>query len=340
VHAGDRRVIGTTRFAECLARRRRRGDCATVAARLLPERNPRAGDRRHRGRALAEKLGAGTALETFTFNAGGEASEALLSDSIDATFVGPNPAINAYAQSQGAAVRIVAGSTSGGAFLVVKPEIDHVEDLRGQKVATPALGNTQDVALRAWLQDNGLTTTKVGGGDVPIVNQQNPQTLETFISGEIQGAWVPEPWATRLISEAGGKILVDERDLWPDGRYVTTHLMVRTDFLQGYPGTVKALIEAELEALELIDTDPGEARSMVNGQIEEVTGQALGDELLARSWENLEFTADPIASSLRKSAEDAIGLELLDPVNLSGIYDLAILNRILSDAGKPEVSAR
>jgi NitT/TauT family transport system substrate-binding protein len=288
---------------------------------------------------LAEKLGSGTTLTTTPFDTGTTASEALLSDSIDATFIGPNPAINAFAISNGEAIRIVSGATSGGAFLVVKPEITNVQDLRGRKVASPSLGNTQDVALRAWLKANGLTTTKEGGGDVSVVPQQNSQTLETFIAGEIDGAWVPEPWATRLIDEGGGKVLVDERDLWPEGQYVTTHLMVRTDYLQKYPGTVKALVEAELAAQQLIESDPAQAQTLVNEQIESDTGKAIGQELLETSWGNLEFTMDPIASSLQKSAEDATSLELLDPVDLNGIYDLTILNQVLTEAGEPEVSA-
>jgi NitT/TauT family transport system substrate-binding protein len=184
-----------------------------------------------------------------------------------------------------------------------------------------------------------MTTTKEGGGDVFVVPQQNSQTLETFIAGEIEGAWVPEPWATRLIVEGGGKVLVDERDLWPAGEYVTTHLIVRTDYLQKYPGTVRALIEAVLAAQQLIESEPSQAQALVNEQIEADTGKAIGQQLLETSWGNLEFTMDPIATSLQKSAGDAIALGLLDPVDLAGIYDLTILNQVLTDSGEPEVSA-
>jgi NitT/TauT family transport system substrate-binding protein len=293
-----------------------------------------------RSGGLAEKLGSGATLEPTFFDTGTTASEALLSDSIDATFIGPNPAINAFQKSQGQAIRIISGATSGGAFLVVKPDITDAEGLRGKKVASPSLGNTQDVALRAWLKERGMTTTAEGAGDVSVLPQQNSQSLETFISGEIQGAWVPEPWATRLIEEGGGKVLVDERDLWPDGKYVTTHLIVRTDYLTKYPGTIKALIEAELAAQELIASDPDEAQKLVNEQIEEDTGKPIGEDLLKTSWDNLVFTMDPIASSLQKSAQDAIELELLEPVDLNGIYDIAILNQVLAAAGEPEVSTQ
>jgi NitT/TauT family transport system substrate-binding protein len=283
-----------------------------------------------------EKLGE-TKLETSTFNAGGEAVEALFADALDITFIGPNPAINAFAQSGGEAVRIVAGSTSGGAFLVVKPEINSSADLVGKKVATPALGNTQDVALRAWLADQGYETDTAGGGDVSIVPQANADTLTTFIDGQIDGAWLPEPWATRLIQEAGAKVLVDEADLWPDGQFVTTHLLVRTAFLEQYPGTVKAIIEAELEALQFIAENSDEAKAVTNAGIERITTKALPQEVIDAAWENLEFTPDPIAASLVKSAEDAVEADLLEPVELDGIYDLTLLNELLQAAGDPEV---
>ena len=204
---------------------------------------------------FADALG-DASLETFTFNAGTEASEALLSESIDATFIGPNPAINAFAKSDGA-VTLVAGTTSGGASLVVAQDIDSPDDLAGKTLATPSLGNTQDVALRAWLADQGYETDETGGGDVTITPQENADTLTTFQAGDIQGAWVPEPWATRLVDEGGGKVLVDESDLWTDtdGQFVTTHLLVRTDYLEEHPANVKALIEGLLDAIDEANGD-------------------------------------------------------------------------------------
>ncbi len=277
-------------------------------------------------------------FEVASFNAGGAASEALLNGAIDATYIGPNPAINAFAQSGGAAIRIIAGATSGGAYLVVKPEITTVADLRGKKVATPALGNTQDVALRTWLADNGLVTDKQGGGDVSILPQENAQTLETFTSGAIDGAWVPEPWATRLVQEGGGKVLVDEGTLWPDGEYVTTHLIVRTDYLETHPDIIEALLAGHLAANELVNNDAVKARELTNQGIEKITGKTIAEEVIAAAWPNLTFTVDPIASSLKGSADHATKVGLLDPVDLSGIYDLTVLNELLELAGKPAVS--
>src|SRR5262245_10744708 len=176
---------------------------------------------------FAEALGDRVELETRVFNAGPEAVEAIFSDALDIAYIGPNPAINAFAQSHGEAIRIVAGATSGGAALVVAPTITSSAQLKGTKLATPQLGNTQDVALRAWLVGQGLSANLEGGGDVSIAPQANAQTLETFRSGVIQGAWVPEPWSTRLVLEGGGTVLVDESTLWPGGRFVTTHVIVR-----------------------------------------------------------------------------------------------------------------
>ncbi len=285
-------------------------------------------------------LGDGVELETYTFNAGTEAVEALLADSLDITFIGPNPAINAFSKSNGEAIRIISGSTSGGAYLVVKPEITSVEQLQDTTLATPSLGNTQDVALRAWLQENGLETTPEGGGDVSILPQSNATTLESFISGAIDGAWVPEPWATRLIEEGGGTVLVDERDLWPDtgGEYVTTHVIVRTDFLEEHPDLVKAVLVGLADAIELISADSASAQADVVAQITEITGSAPNAETIAASFANLTFTLDPIAASLQKSADDAISVGLLEPVELDGIYDLTVLNEILAERGEPEVS--
>jgi NitT/TauT family transport system substrate-binding protein len=287
---------------------------------------------------FAEKLGSNVTLEPKTFNAGPEAVEAIFAGGLDATFIGPNPAINAFIKSNGQAIRIISGATSGGAFFVVRDGIDNAEDLRGTKIASPQLGNTQDVALRAWLADNGLTADAQGGGDVSILPQSNSQTLETFVAGGIDGAWVPEPWATRMINEGGGHVLVDERDLWPNGQYVTTHLIVRTEFLNQHPDVVKRLIQGQLAATDYVNNSPAEAQAAVAAQINQITGTTTSPSVLASAWANLTFTVDPISSSLQKSAADAAGLGFLDSANLAGIYDLTLLNQVLADAGRPQIA--
>ncbi len=278
-------------------------------------------------------------IEVTPFSTGTKAVEAMFADAIDITFIGPNPAINAYSQSKGEAVRVISGSTSGGAFLVVRPDIRSAADLKGTTIASPSLGNTQDVALRAWLKDQGLATDTAGGGDVAIVPQENAQTLETFIAGTIDGAWVPEPWATRLVQEAGATILVDERDLWPDGRYVTTHLMVAAKFLDEHPDVVRRILLATIQAVDFVNENPDQAQTIVNAEIEKFSTKKLGEDLLKAAWGNLTFTVDPVASSLQASADDAQSLGLLKgPGDLAGLYDLAPLNEILKALDKPEVA--
>lgn len=282
-----------------------------------------------------------TSLETATFNAGPEAVEALLSGAVDATFIGPNPAVNAYAQSEGDAVRIISGATSGGAFLVVDREITGPDDLAGRSLATPQLGNTQDVALRTWLAENGFETTPEGGGDVEIVPQSNADTLDQFVAGDIDGAWVPEPWATRMVREGGGTVLVDERDLWAStgGEYVTTHLIVRRDYLEEHRDVVLDLVRGVVEADAFVNGNAEEARAAVAEEIFAITEQEIAPEVLAASWGNLTFTVDPIASSLQQSADDAVAAGLLEEVDLRtpGIYDLTLLNEVLGEDGGEEV---
>jgi NitT/TauT family transport system substrate-binding protein len=284
-----------------------------------------------------EQLG-DTELEVATFNAGTEAIEAMFSGAIDMTFIGPNPAINGFAQSEGEALRIVAGTTSGGASLVVNDEIQEIADLQGRTLATPSLGNTQDVAARAWLIDNGFEVTLEGGGDVNVVPQDNSETLAAFQSGDVQAAWVPEPWATRLVLEGGGHVLLDEAELWPDGQFVTTHLIVATGFLEEHPDLVDAVLRGLVEAVDHANDSPDDAQATVSAAIEEITGSAIAPETIAGAWENLEFTLDPIAASLQTSADNAVAVELLDPVDLTGIYALDPLNAILAEEGRPAVS--
>jgi NitT/TauT family transport system substrate-binding protein len=286
---------------------------------------------------LADALG-DTELTTRTFNSGTEVIEALLSGALDASYIGPSPAINGYGRSEGQALRIVSGATSGGASLVVRDEIDSPDDLAGKTLSTPSLGNTQDVALRAWLADEGFETTLEGGGEVTIQPQDNAAILETFISGQIDGAWVPEPWLTRLLAEGDGHVLVDERDLWPDGQFVTTHLIVSTQLLEDHPDVVRDLLAGHLDTLDQLEGDPDGSQQTVADAIETLTGVGLNPDVLAGAWDNLTFTPDPVADSLRKGAQDAAEAGIHDPVDLDGIYELGLLNELLAERDEPEVS--
>ena len=288
---------------------------------------------------FAKELG-NTKLETQIFDAGPAAVEALFGGSLDAAYLGPNPAINAFAKSDGEAIRIIAGATSGGAQLVVRPGITTAQDLRGKTLASPELGNTQDVALRAWLSKQGLRNSVRGGGDVTIVPTKNGDTLQLVKSGKLDGAWVPEPWASRLMLEAGATVLVDERDLWPGGQFVTTHLIVRTDFLKRHPQTVEALLRGHVEAVRWASQNSAEAKSVANNGIKALTGKPLAPGVIDRAWQNLTITDDPIAASLQRSAENAVAAGVATkPVDLHGIYDLSILNQIHTQQNLPAVSA-
>ncbi|HSO94609.1 MAG TPA: ABC transporter substrate-binding protein [Acidimicrobiia bacterium] len=285
-----------------------------------------------------QDLGPNVKLSLTTFNAGPAAGEALLSGSIDATYVGPNPAINAFVQSHGG-VRVVSGAASGGAFLVVRPGITKAADLKGKVLASPQLGNTQDVALRTYLSKHGLKTDVSGGGDVSIRPQDNAVTLQAFEQKQIDGAWVPEPWATRLVTEGGGKVLVDERTLWPHGTFVTTELLVRTDFLQAHPDVVQSLLTGQVDAVHLIATNPTRAEQLVGQGIVHATGKSLAPSIIAASFQSITFTNDPIASSLQTTADNAKKLGLLKSANLKGLYDLRLLNKVLKARQQPVIAA-
>jgi NitT/TauT family transport system substrate-binding protein len=288
---------------------------------------------------IFEKNLEGVKVETTTFNAGPSAIEALFSGAVDATYIGPNPAINGWAQSKGEGLRIIAGTTSGGAGLVVRPGINSPQDLRGKKIATPQLGNTQDVALRFWLKEQGFKVDQAGGGEVSVVPTPNAEIITGYAGGAIDGAWVPEPHLSRLVLEHGAKVLLDEKTLWPGGEFVTTHLMVSKDFLDKNPTVVKDLLKGHLEAVTLASTKSADVQKAANDHLAALTGKGLPDDVLAASFANLTFTVDPIAASLDGSAKHAHEVGLLDRVDLAGIYALDPLNALLREAGKPEVSA-
>jgi NitT/TauT family transport system substrate-binding protein len=291
---------------------------------------------------FSQALGAGVTLTTSVFGAGPDAVTALLSDSVDVSYVGPNPAVNAFIQSHGQAVRVISGATSGGAALVVRPSISSPADLRGRTLATPQLGSTQDVALRYWLAQKGFKTAPDGGGDLAIHPQDNATTLQSFRAGQIDGAWLPEPWASRLVLEGGGRVLVDERDLWSGtgGRFATTLLVVRTDFLHRHPAVVRRLLDGQVAADQLVNSQPVEARKAANDEIARISGRALSDAVLAAAWQNLTFTDDPVAGSVQDSAEHAQKVGLLARVDLAGLFDLSLLNQALAAAGRAQVTSR
>jgi len=290
---------------------------------------------------FAKALGGNVKIEWTTFNAGPAAIEALFAGAIDMTYIGPNPAITGYVRSNGEALRIIAGATSGGAALVVRNDsgIEKPEDFRAKKVATPQLGNTQDVALRAWLKDHGLRSVDKGG-DVAVMPMANPDQLTLFQKKSLDAAWAPEPWATRLIREGDGRLFLDERSLWPQGQFITCHLIVATKFLQDHPELIRNWIRAHVELTDWINGHLPEAERIVNEQIRKETGKALSPQVLHEAFGRLQVTYDPLPSSLIIAARAAFNAGFMGKQmpDLRGMYDLTILNEVLAEKGKKPIS--
>jgi len=288
---------------------------------------------------FAKQLGQDVTLKTTVFSSGTEETTAILAGQLDAAYVGPNPAINAWQKSNGTAIKIISGATSGGASLVVKDGITAAAQLKGKSLATPSLGNTQDVAARYWLKQHGLTTTTTGGGQVAIKPiKPNSAAVLQFKSGQINGGWEPEPYATEMVL-AGGKRLVNEASLWPGGKFVTTNLVVTQSFLKAHPSTVSALLKGQIDANSYINASPTAAAQAANGELGELLGKGLPSDVLTQSLKYITFTNDPIASSLTTDAQHAVSVGLLKPVNLNGIYDLGPLNKLLQADGQPQVGS-
>ena len=275
----------------------------------------------------------GVPIKWSSFNAGPTAIEALFTDAIDATFVGPNPAINGFIKSRGEKFVIVAGGASGGSGLVVRKDADiqNETDFDGKTIATPQLGNTQDVAARVWFGERSYKFREKGG-TLTLLPLSNPDQLTMFRKKQIDGAWTVEPWLSRLELEGGGELFLDEKKLWPNGRYVTTHLVVSKRFLAGNPKLITNLLAALVEVTQQINADKAAAAQVLNAELKRETGKALPDAVIARAMERVEFTWDPISSSLRKSAEAAhkIGFLRTQP-DLKGIYSLTTLNEVLQE---------
>jgi NitT/TauT family transport system substrate-binding protein len=286
--------------------------------------------------AFRNKLGDKINIDVKLFNAGPSVIEAIFADSLDMAYIGPNPAINGYIKSKGEALRIIAGATSGGAALIVRngSGINKIEDFHGKKIASPQLGNTQDIALRGWLRSNGFKLIEKGG-DVQVLPAQNPDQLTLFLKQEIDAAWAVEPWASRLISEGNGKLFLDERTLWPNQEFVSANIIVTNKFLQEHADLVRKFLEAHVEMTVWINKNIPEAKTIINDELKRITGKALPQAVIDSSFARLKVTYDPIKSSLFTSAERAYDEGFLgkEKPDLSGIYDLKLLNEVLRQKG-------
>jgi NitT/TauT family transport system substrate-binding protein len=272
---------------------------------------------------FTKDLGSSVTLKLVPFSTGTLEATALLAGQLDAAYVGPNP-----------------GAASGGAELVVKKSITTAAQLKGQSLATPSLGNTQDVALRYWLKKHGLTTTQTGGGDVPIKpTTPNSAAVLAFQSGQLAGGWEPAPYDAEMVA-AGGHVLVNEASLWPKGQFVTTNLVVTQAFLAAHPSAVNGLLKGQIDANNFINQNKTAAETAANAELTSILGKGLKPAILSAAFAQIKFTDDPIASSLLTDAQHAVAVGLLTPVsNLKGIYDLGPLNTLLQAAGEPTVSS-
>ena len=281
----------------------------------------------------------GVEVDVTYFNSGSDAGAAISSGSIDATYIGPGPATALYLAPE-STVAVVSGVASGGASFVVRTGagISSPEDLAGKKIGVPGIGNTQDVALRTWLREQGLEANDVGG-EVDVLEVDNPELLGLFEAGHLDGAWEPEPWPSLLVSEGVAEPFVDEADLWPDGDFVTTVLLVNTTFMESQPDLVRGLVEANVRAIERIDQEPDTAKASAQAGLIQAGAPSLDQAVIDAAWEKLTFTWDPIASSLARGAADAYALGYLEaqPTDMSGLFQLDLLNGVLGEMQVPVI---
>ena len=289
---------------------------------------------------FTKNLGKNVTLKLYPFSTGTEEATALLAGQLDAAYVGPNPAIKAWQTSDGKLIRVISGAASGGAELVVNSKITKASQLKGQKLASPSLGNTQDVSQRYWLKEQGLTTTATGGGDVHITPiTPNSDAVLAFEAGTIAGAWEPAPYDAEMVA-AGGHVLVNEASLWPNGQFVTTELVATQSYIAKYPTVIADLLKGQIEANSFIASNKATAESDADSELATLSGKSLKASIVAASFAQVAFTNDPIASSLITDADHAVAVGLLTPVkNLSAIYDLGPLNKLLAADGQAQVSS-
>lgn len=281
----------------------------------------------------------GVPIHWTSFNAGPTAIEALFTDAIDATFVGPSPAINGFVRSRGEKFVVLAGAASGGAGLVVRKDaaIRNERDFDGKLIATPQLGNTQDIAARTWFSERGYRFRE-RGGSLTLLALSNADQLTMLRKKQIDGAWTVEPWLARLEIEGGGNLFLDEKTLWPEGRYATTLLVVSRTFARNRPELVRRLLGALIDTTLQINSNKTAAAKILNAELKKETGKALAEAVILRAMDRVEFSWDPVADSLRKSADRAHQIGFLRaPADLTGFVALRPLNDVLKEKGLPAV---
>jgi NitT/TauT family transport system substrate-binding protein len=281
---------------------------------------------------FTKTLGKNVTLKTTIFSSGTQEATALLAGQLDAAYVGPNPAINSWQKSGGKAIRIISGVATGGASVVVKKGITSPAQLKGKSLATPSLGNTQDVAVRYWLKQHGLSTTATGGGDVAIKpTTPNSAAVLQYESGQIQGGSEPSPYDVEMVQDGGVRLLNETG--------VTTLMVVTQSFLAQHPSVVSGLLEGQIQANDYIAKNPTAAQTAANAELTALEGKGIKSGILPQAFSEIHWTNNPDAPSLAQDAKEAESLGLLSPVNLNGIFDLGPLNALLKKAGESQVSS-
>jgi NitT/TauT family transport system substrate-binding protein len=284
--------------------------------------------------SFADALGPGVNIVPHIFNAGPSVIEALFAGEIDIAYIGPNPAVNGYVKSGGKALRVLCGSTSGGAGLVVRKDsgISKDGDFHGKRIASPQLGNTQDLALRRWLKHKGYTLTDAGG-DVQVIPISNPDQLLLFEKKQIDGAWTVEPWVSRLIREGGGTLYLDEQSIWDNGKYLTAVVIVRSDFLASHRDLVKKWVACHVALTRWIGEHGIQAKRIINAELKRMTGKELPAVILDDAFGRLTPTWDPMTRQVAEAARWAFEQGFLGKVfpDLSGLYDLSVLEETVHE---------
>ena len=287
-----------------------------------------------------KQLGTDVKFVPKLFGSGPAAIEALLADEVDMTYVGPSPAINGFIRSEGKALRVIAGAVQGGAVFVRRSDVvlNQKEDFSGRRFASPQIGNTQDISLRTYLAQMGHLT-KERGGTVEVLPMANADILTLFLRKELDGAWVPEPWGAILVHRAQGVILVDERDLWPDGKFATTLLVASQKFLEARPEWAQRIMNVHVELTRWIQDHRQDVGTILNGEIAKYTRKRLDETILSDALSRLDVTVDPLESSLEAFFERARVLGYLKKGNLKGMVDLRFLEKARATSRTPTNSS-
>ena len=276
-------------------------------------------------------LGESTQLDTRVFNAGPEAVEAIFAGELDVTYIGPSPAINAYLKSRGTAVKIVAGSAANGVVVVARKDagIAKLEDLTGKRIASPQFGNTQDVSARHYITTVLKQKLKENGGETDVLPIKNAEQLTLFRTGQIDAAWAPEPWGARLIHEAEGVLIAEEKDLWPEKQFTNTLLLVSSKFLKEHPQTVEKLVRSHVEITRWLNANTAEGKTIVNAKLKELTGKAIADKVLDDTFARTVYTTDPLPKTIATFVDWSRDLGFTkEKQEIDGIFDLTILKKV------------